>query len=102
MKRTLAALFIAGATVAPGSAAFAAASSQASCNGIGASTAAPGANDHIKAKDYGAGPGASFRAAVSQEINAEADTLGIPPGSIHQMVAHQHEGTSEGCFGGEE
>ena len=67
--------------------AFAAASPQASCNGIGGST-----------ETAQGGPGA--RADISAFIRSEAAAQGTTPGDIYSDFAQQHSGTVEGCFGG--
>jgi hypothetical protein len=79
--------------------AYGTANSRASCAGIGSSDSAPGQNGHLKAKDFGFGPGASIRAFTALEHNAEAKAAGVPPGVITATeVAQQHLGSPAACF----
>ena len=66
--------------------AFAAASPQASCNGIGGST-----------ETAQGGPGA--RAEISHFFKEEAEAQGTTPGAFYSASAKQHLGSPEACFG---
>jgi hypothetical protein len=100
MKRWLTVGAILAAVVGgSGGTAYATANSSASCEGIGSSDSAPGQNDRLKARDFGFGPGASIRAFIALEHNAEAKAAGVPPGVITaQDVAQQHLGSPAACF----
>ena len=63
----------------------------ASCVGAGSSALAPGQGGQFAA------PGA--RAAVSQDTQAIADALGVPPGALVSGAAQGH-GTANECFPG--
>jgi hypothetical protein len=100
MKRWLTVGAILAAVVGGSSGtAYGTANSNASCAGLGSSDAAPGQHDRLKAKDFGFGPGASVRAFLALEHNAEAKAAGVPPGVItSQDVAQQHLGSPSACF----
>ncbi len=66
--------------------AFAVASPQASCNGIGGST-----------ENALGGPGA--RAEISHFFKEEAEQQGTTPGAFFSSSAKQHLGSPEACFG---
>lgn len=66
--------------------AFAAASPQASCNGIGGST-----------ETALGGPGA--RADISHEFKNDAAGAGTTPGGIYKVFAQEHLGSIDACFG---
>ena len=66
--------------------AFAVASPQASCNGIGGLT-----------ENALGGPGA--RAEISHFFKEEAEQQGTTPGAFFSSSAKQHLGSPEACFG---
>ena len=79
-------LVMAAMMVAMAMPAFAAASPQASCNGIGGST-----------ETAQGGPGA--RAEISHFFKEEAEAQGTTPGAFYSASAKQHLGSPEACFG---
>ena len=80
------ALVVAAMMVAMAMPAFAAASPQASCLGLGGST-----------ETALEGPGG--RADIAHEVKGDAEEQGTTPGAINSGFAKQHLRSPEACFG---
>ncbi|MBV9121489.1 MAG: hypothetical protein JOZ39_12340 [Chloroflexi bacterium] len=83
MRIILTAGLLAGIVLgASGGSVLAAASDNASCNGLGSSAIGPlGARDD-----------------ASHQVKDAADALGIAPGQIFSSAAHEHLGSAQNCL----